>query len=102
MPRSARVDDMRHSAATAAGLVSSNVRYAALGVRSSPVMDPPAVSDDGVAYLVDRLRPLAGSRGVRRAGQVAGGCAMTVLLIGYGRCSSDQHDLTPQRDGLAA
>jgi Protein of unknown function (DUF2510) len=35
--------------------------------------DPPAVSDDGVANLVDRPRPLAGSRGVRRAGQVAGG-----------------------------
>jgi len=27
---------------------------------------------------------------------------MTALLIGYGCCSSDQQDLTPQRDGLAA
>ena len=27
---------------------------------------------------------------------------MTVLLIGYGRCSSDQQDLTPQRGSLAA
>lgn len=25
---------------------------------------------------------------------------MTVLLIGYARCSTDQQDLTAQRDGL--
>ena len=27
---------------------------------------------------------------------------MTALLIGYARCSTDQQDLTAQRDGLAA
>lgn len=27
-------------------------------------------------------------------------CAMSALLVGYARCSSDQHDLTAQRDGL--
>lgn len=27
---------------------------------------------------------------------------MTALLIGYARCSTDQQDLTAQRDGFAA
>ena len=27
---------------------------------------------------------------------------MTALLVGYARCSTDQRDLTAQRDGLAA
>ena len=27
---------------------------------------------------------------------------MTALLVGYARCSTDQQDLTAQRDGLAA
>ena len=27
---------------------------------------------------------------------------MTALLIGYARCSTDQQDLTTQRNGLAA
>jgi DNA invertase Pin-like site-specific DNA recombinase len=27
---------------------------------------------------------------------------MTALLIGYARCSTDQQDLTAQRDGLTA
>lgn len=27
---------------------------------------------------------------------------MTALLIEYARCSTDQHDLTAQREGLAA
>ena len=27
---------------------------------------------------------------------------MTALLIGYARCSTDQQDLTAQRDGLLA
>jgi DNA invertase Pin-like site-specific DNA recombinase len=27
---------------------------------------------------------------------------MAALLVGYGRCSTDQQDLTAQRDGLAA
>ena len=27
---------------------------------------------------------------------------MTALLIGYARCSTDQQDLTVQRDGLVA
>src|SRR5664280_394826 len=29
-------------------------------------------------------------------------CAMTALLVGYARVSTDQQDLTSQRDGLAA
>ena len=29
-------------------------------------------------------------------------CAMAALLIGYARCSTDQQDLTAQRNGLAA
>jgi len=29
-------------------------------------------------------------------------CAMAALLIGYARCSTDQQDLTAQRDGLLA
>ena len=27
---------------------------------------------------------------------------MSALLVGYARCSTDQQDLTAQRDGLAA
>lgn len=30
------------------------------------------------------------------------GCATSALLVGYARCSTDQHDLTAQRDGLLA
>ncbi len=28
------------------------------------------------------------------------GCAMSALFVGYARCSTDQQDLTAQRDGL--
>ncbi|WP_340640791.1 recombinase family protein [Nocardioides glacieisoli] len=31
-----------------------------------------------------------------------GRCAMSALLVGYARCSTDQQDLTAQRDGLLA
>ncbi|MGZ8760716.1 MAG: recombinase family protein [Aeromicrobium sp.] len=31
-----------------------------------------------------------------------GRCARAALLIGYARCSTDQQDLTAQREGLAA
>ena len=29
-------------------------------------------------------------------------CAMSALLVGYARCSTDQQDLTAQRDALLA
>jgi hypothetical protein len=33
---------------------------------------------------------------------IAWRCAMGALLVGYARCSTDQQDLTAQRDGLLA
>src|SRR5450759_2482125 len=44
---------------------------------------------------------LAGSRGVASGRPSCRRCAMAALLIGYARCSTDQQDLTAQRDGLA-
>src|SRR4051812_14708496 len=40
------------------------------------------------------------SRGA--AGPTSWRCAMSALLVGYARCSTDQQDLTAQRDSLAA
>src|SRR4051812_4624634 len=40
------------------------------------------------------------SRGA--AGPTSWRCAMSALLVGYARCSTDQQDLTAQRDGLLA
>jgi DNA invertase Pin-like site-specific DNA recombinase len=54
---------------------------------------------------VDPWRPaFAGvdNRGFPRIGQPKEVCAMSALLIGYARVSTDQQDLTSQRDGLAA
>ena len=41
---------------------------------------------------------------IRRRGRAhsMGRCAMSALLVGYARCSTDQQDLTAQRDGLVA
>src|SRR3712207_38064 len=36
----------------------------------------------------------------RTPGLIPWRCAMTALLIGYARCSTDAQDLTAQRDGL--
>jgi len=36
------------------------------------------------------------------AGPTPGRCAMSALLVGCARCSTDQQDLTAQRDGLLA
>ena len=35
------------------------------------------------------------------AGPTAWRCAMSALLVGYARCSTDQQDLTAQRDALS-
>src|SRR6476659_2797070 len=52
--------------------------------------------------LVPAVVTVAGNRG-RRAGPAQHWrCAMTALLIGYARCSTDEQDLTVQREGLAA
>jgi len=45
---------------------------------------------------------VAGSQGVASGRPSCRRCAMAALLIGYARCSTDQQDLTAQRDGLAA
>ena len=46
---------------------------------------------------------VAGDRSKRSTGPAQHwGCAMTALLIGYARCSTDEQDLTVQREGLAA
>ena len=45
---------------------------------------------------------VAGGRGVASGRPSCKRCAVTALLIGYARCSTDQQDLTAQRDGLAA
>ena len=42
----------------------------------------------------------AASRGM--TGPLFWRCAMSALLIGYARCSTDQQDLTAQRDALLA
>jgi hypothetical protein len=44
---------------------------------------------------------VAGGRGVASGRPSCRRCAMGALLIGYARCSTDQQDLTAQRDGLA-
>ena len=51
---------------------------------------------------VDRLRPPPDAGALLRTGPVVWRCAMAVLLIGYARVSTDQQDLTAQRDGLTA
>src|SRR4051812_47818030 len=49
----------------------------------------------GAARCSSRLRPAAGPN------PVVWRCAMSALLVGYARCSTDQQDLTAQRDGLS-
>lgn len=49
----------------------------------------------------DRLQPLPVA-GVLLGPAQQRRCAMTALLVGYARVSTDQQDLTSQRDGLAA
>src|SRR5664279_685577 len=66
-----------------------------------PVTDPVANPGRGVLWEErPRPSPVAGAFASGRPSSRR--CAMTALLIGYARCSTDQQDLTAQRDGLVA
>jgi hypothetical protein len=64
-----------------------------------PLDDPVADRGRGVG-LGPRPPPVAGA--LRWAGQVVGGAPWRRYSSGNARCSTDQQDLTAQRDGLAA
>ena len=66
------------------------------GERCKKMVAPDVKRDrDAVAHVV-------AVHGVVQPGQTFGRCAMSALLVGYARCSTDQQDLTAQRDGLLA
>ena len=51
---------------------------------------------------MQRLSPLPEFEQCRAGPAQHWRCAMTALLIGYAGCSTDEQDLTIQREGLAA
>ena len=68
--------------------------------RAFPVADP--VADRGSCGVKVAALAVAGSRGVASGRSRCRRCAMTALHHRVCRCSTDQQDLTAQRDGLAA
>ena len=64
--------------------------------------DPAGWRNEREEALTNQVEPALdarASRGRGRQGPLLGG-AMNALLVGYARCSTDQQDLTAQRDGL--
>lgn len=90
------------------GLLSNSV-FANLAERCPPRNPNPLRAGPAVAdVLVERLPVEVGrcpmpesSASCGTIGPTSWRCAMSALLVGYARCSTDQQDLTAQRDALS-
>src|ERR1019366_2540109 len=80
--------------------LSTPEEYTTIGIIAGPLAGPSGGRRIG-PILYDRLRPLPIAR-VSPGPAHHRRCAMTALLVGSARVSTDQQDLTSQRDGLAA